>query len=200
MPKFWKSKNFSIYSAALFPLSLLYYLAYRIRCLVNIRPYKSQIPVVCVGNVTAGGSGKTPMAIEIAKILRDNGKTYCFLSRGYGGKIRGVAKLNAANISPYIVGDEAPLLYDYGDTFVSTKKAEGLKYINKYHKYDYIIVDDGIQNPTFFKDRTILMVYGEFGFGNGLMLPAGPLRETFSSVCSRHLDLVVIVGEDSHSI
>jgi tetraacyldisaccharide 4'-kinase len=140
------------------------------------------------------------MAIEIAKILRNNCKTHCFLSKGYGGKFRGVAKLDRTNRSAFLFGDEALLLCEYGDTFVSKDRVKGLKYINKHYSYDYIIVDDGLQNPTFAKDKTILMIYGEFGFGNGFLLPAGPLRETFSSACGRHVDLVVIVGRDKHNI
>jgi tetraacyldisaccharide 4'-kinase len=175
-------------------------LFYGIRCLINVKPYKSQIPLLCIGNLTAGGAGKTPMAIEIAKILRNSGRTYCFLNKGYGGNFKGVSKLTANNRNANIVGDEALLLCEYGDTFVSRSRVRGLKYINQHYKYDYILLDDGLQNPTFVKNKIILMIYGEFGFGNGLLLPAGPLRETFSRAVSRHIDLTVIVGKDSYGI
>jgi tetraacyldisaccharide 4'-kinase len=139
------------------------------------------------------------MAIEISKILKNNRKTYCFLSKGYGGKFEGVVKLSANNQSAYVVGDEALLLYEYGDMFVSNNRIKGLDYINKLYSYDYILVDDGLQNPTFVKNKTILVVYGEFGLGNGFLLPAGPLRETFFNI-QRRVDLVAIVGEDKYNI
>ncbi|GHU27080.1 tetraacyldisaccharide 4'-kinase [Bacilli bacterium] len=153
-----------------------------------------------MGGINVGGSGKTPVATEIARILKKNRKTYCFLTKGYGGTAKGVKKLGAYSNDVYIVGDEALLLFEHGDTFISKNRVAGLKYINDNHKYDYIIMDDGLQNPTFHKDINILVIDGEYGFGNGLVIPAGPLRESFSSANRNIINLVIIIGEDRQNI
>jgi tetraacyldisaccharide 4'-kinase len=137
--------------------------------------------VICVGNITAGGSGKTPIAIEIFKELENEDLKCCFLSKGYGGNFTGVVKLNN-NSTASEVGDEPMILYEYGDVFVSKNRIKGLKFINDNFKYNIIIMDDGLQNPTFTKAKSILVIDGDYGFGNNLILPAGPMRETFKSV------------------
>jgi tetraacyldisaccharide 4'-kinase len=149
-----------------------------------------------------GGSGKTSMAIEIAKILRDNYKSYCFLTRGYGGNnnARKILRVNEYNNSPHIVGDEALLLFEYGDTFVSRSKVRGLKYIDKHYDYDYVIVDDGLQNPTFIKSKKILVLNCEYESIDDSILPAGPLRESFSRALRRGINLVVLIGKDKNHI
>ncbi len=195
-PKFWKSINFI--SILLWPLSLLYFISYKIRCLINFRPYKSKIPIICIGNLIAGGSGKTPLAIEIAKILKNNNKNYCFLSKGYGGNFKGIKKVDI-NDNFLIVGDEALILVKYGDTFISKNRVKGLKYINENFNYDYIIMDDGLQNPTFLKHIVILVINGSFGFGNNMFLPAGPLRDRLKYIYNK-VDLVVINGDDEENI
>jgi tetraacyldisaccharide 4'-kinase len=188
-PKFWRSKNFL--SLVLFPLSLAYYFVYKLRIVANIRPYKSKIPTICVGNLTAGGSGKTPVCIEIAKFLKEKNKTFCFLSKGYGGKFDKIIKVT--NEDAKTVGDEPLILSNYGSVFVAKNRAEGLKYINNNFDYDYIIVDDGMQNPTFVKDKIILVADGIFGFGNGFILPAGPLRDKIKNVY-KTVDLAIIIN------
>lgn len=196
-PKFWFKKR-SIYSLILFPFSILYYFLYKMRYFFNRKPYCSGIPVICVGNINVGGSGKTPISIEIAKILLKNGKTFCFLSKGYGGNFKEVMKLDATSRAD-VVGDEPLLLRDYGDVFVSKNRVKGVRYINSGYNYDYIIMDDGLQNPTFIKNKSILVVDGIYGFDNGCLLPAGSLRETFRNV-SKRVDLVIIIGEDKYDI
>lgn len=187
-PLFWNKK--SIKSYLLLPLAYIYYMIYKIRCLINKTPYKSKIKVICIGNIVVGGAGKTPIAIEVAKICKENNKKFCFLSKGYGGNFKDVLKLDK-NSTSEIVGDEPLLLFKYGDVFVSKNRINGLKYIENNFNYDYIIVDDGLQNPTFYKDKIILVIDGNFGFGNGFILPAGPLRETFKNVYKK-TDLVII--------
>lgn len=196
-PKFW-AKNRSIYSIILFPFSILYYFLYKIRYFLNRKPYCSRIPVICIGNINVGGSGKTPVTIEVAKILLKNGKTFCFLSKGYGGNFKGVIKLDVDSRAD-VVGDEPLLLRDYGDVFVSKNRVKGLRCINNEYNYDYIIMDDGLQNPTFVKNKSVLVIDGVYGFGNGCLLPAGSLRETFRNVFKR-IDVVIIIDEDQHCL
>lgn len=196
-PDFWQKSNFL--SVLLYPFSMIYYALYKLRCILNAKPYRSKIPVICVGNITAGGSGKTPVVIEIANILKKNNKNFCFLSKGYGGNFEDVKEVDSDN--SIIFGDEPVILKEFGDVFVSKDRVIGLKYINNLidKNYDYIIVDDGLQNPTFFKNRSILVIDGEYGFGNGNILPAGPLREKFNNIISR-IDFVIIIGEDKYNI
>ncbi|MDR0571326.1 MAG: tetraacyldisaccharide 4'-kinase [Rickettsiales bacterium] len=194
-PKFWSSKNFL--SLTLYPLSLIYYFFYKVRIAINRRPYRSKIPVICVGNLIAGGSGKTPVCIEIAKFLKAKNKTFCFLSKGYNGKFSGVVE--AAGKKAEAVGDEPLILSNYGPTFVAKSRVNGLKYINNNFDYDYIIIDDGMQNPTFVKNKIILVIDGIFGFGNGFILPAGALRDKIKNVY-KTIDFVVIINATSKVI
>lgn len=187
-PRFWNNKN--IVAFLLLPLSILYYFIYKLRCFVNFNPYNSKIPAICIGNIVAGGAGKTPTAIEIAKMLKKNNKTFCFLSKGYGGRFDGVVKLDNNSITE-VVGDEPLLLFEFGDVFVSKNRVDGLKYINSNYDYDYIIIDDGLQNPTFVKDKIVLVIDGNFGFGNGFILPAGALRDKFKNI-HKKVDVVVL--------
>lgn len=193
-PIFWDNKN--VVSYILYPFSIIYYVLHKLRCFININPYKSKIKTICIGNLIAGGAGKTPVAIEVAKYLKSKNKTFCFLSKGYGGNFENVIKLNE-NSNSDLVGDEPLILYNYGDVFVSKNRVSGLKYINDNFDYDYIIIDDGLQNPTFIKDKRILVIDGNFGFGNGFILPSGPMRDKINK---DHYDLVVINGEDKHNV
>ena len=195
-PKFWSSVN--LISILLYPLSLLYYLCYKIRILLNQKPYISKIPIICVGNLIAGGSGKTPICVEVAKMLKQKNKSFCFLSRGYGGTFKNVVKVQVDN-SPQYVGEEPMILANYGDAFVSKNKVAGLKFINKNFNYDFIIMDDGLQNPTFKKDKIILVLDGGFGFGNGFIFPAGALRDKIQNIYTT-IDLAIIIGEDKQNI
>ncbi len=196
-PNFWRTNN--ILSIVLKPFGILYYFLYKLRCSANVKPYKSKIPVVCVGNIITGGSGKTPIAIELANILKGKKKKFCFLSKGYGGKFSGVKEVDSDNAR--IFGDEPIILREYGDVFVSKNRVAGLKYINDLmdRDYDYIIIDDGLQNPTFYKNKSIVVVDGEYGLGNGNIFPSGPLREKFEDIVSK-VSCVIIVGEDKHDI
>lgn len=196
-PNFWQTDN--ILSIILKPLGILYYFFYKLRCLVNVKPYKSKIPVICIGNVIVGGSGKTPIAIELANILKEKKKKFCFLSKGYCGKFSGVKEVDSNNAE--IFGDEPIILKEYGDVFVSKNRVAGLKYINDLinRSYDYIIVDDGLQNPTFQKNKSIVVVDGEYGLGNGNIFPSGPLREKFEDIVPK-AGCVIIIGEDKYDI
>ncbi len=144
-------------------------------------PYQSKLPVVCVGNFTAGGTGKTPLALEVARLLRLAGETPIFLSRGYGGKLKGPHRVAYGSDRAKDVGDEVRLLARDGEAFVARDRAAGARAIETTVASgvcagSVIIMDDGLQNPSLIKDFTIAVVDGGRGFGNGAVLPAGPLR------------------------
>jgi len=197
-PNFWKNKN--IVSLILYPLSVIYYGMYKLRVLINASPYKSKIPLICIGNTVTGGAGKTPFAIELGKILNKNKIKFAYLSKGYGGNFEGFMKVNFKKHNSNLVGDESLLLSEISDTFICKNRVDGLKKLNQSGaKYKYIIMDDGLQNPTFKKDFGILVIDGNYGLGNGFILPAGALREgLFDSL--KKVQLVILMGKDKFNL
>jgi tetraacyldisaccharide 4'-kinase len=189
-PAFWYERRFSPLTAALLPLSWVWALAARVRTRVAL-PYKASIPVVCVGNVTVGGAGKTPAAIALMYAM--GAHKPCFLTRGYRGRVKSAALVPAdARAEDY--GDEAVLLSRHAATIVARKRKGGLK-LAEQMGFDLVIADDGFQNPGFFKTRSVLVFDGAVGTGNGACLPAGPMRESLHSALPR-ADAALIVGDD----
>lgn len=143
--------------------------------------YASSCFVICIGNITAGGTGKTPSAAALMALIKAKRlfKKPCFLMRGYGGNIKAplfVGDQHNAND----VGDEALLLKHHADVVISKNRKDGLKLIEE-HGYDCVIMDDGLQNQTIRKDFSILVTHAQKGFGNNKTIPAGPLREPLHS-------------------
>ena len=136
-------------------------------------PYRSRLPVVCIGNFTAGGGGKTPTAIAIAALLKELGAKPAFLTRGYGGASKGPVLVKPGD-SATQVGDEPLLLADAAPTMVSADRPAGAKAIEATDA-SVIVMDDGFQNPSLAKDLSLVVVDGGVGVGNGLIIPAGPL-------------------------
>ena len=140
-------------------------------------PYRSRLPVICVGNFTSGGTGKTPLAIFIANLVKENGGSPCFLTRGYGGSERGPAWVESGIGTATRFGDEPLLLAKIAPTLVARNRAAGARVIEADARgITAIIMDDGLQNPALAKDLAIAVVDAERGFGNGEVIPAGPLR------------------------
>ncbi len=194
-PEFWqKNKG---WSEILFPFSALYYLSVLARGKLA-RPKKADIPVICVGNVVAGGAGKTPVAIEVGKILKEQGVSFAFISRGYGGLLDGPVEVNPDEHTAEEVGDEPLLLARTAPCIVSKNRLAG---INKAAENGakLAILDDGLQNPSVIKDFSLLVIDGLYGIGNGYLLPAGPLRDKLDNTL-RKSDMAVLVGEDKHNI
>lgn len=178
-PKFWYKKH-SWRGCLLWPLSLLYLIGRQIHVFAR-KTYNAPIPVICVGNLTTGGAGKTPIAIAIMRLVKEQKlfKNPVFLSRGYGGD------------EEILLGREAPVI-------VNANRVEGAHQAVKQNA-DLIIMDDGFQNNTLHKDLNILVINGYDGFGNGLALPAGPLRELKNAAISR-ADIIAFTGHDRHGI
>jgi tetraacyldisaccharide 4'-kinase len=135
---------------------------------------RAGVPVVCIGNFTLGGAGKTPLALAIADLLIATGHTPAFLTRGYGGSQKGPLVVVAGALADE-VGDEALLLAQKAMTVVSADRPAGAT-LAVAQGASIIIMDDGFQNPSLYKDCAIIAVDGETGIGNGLTFPAGPLR------------------------
>lgn len=192
-PSFWKEKD-SFLAKSLFLPSKIFEMMARINAKIQKnREYSPKLTVICVGNVTVGGAGKTPIAIAIAKMLLNEQKKVAFLSRGYKGRLdKVVVDSNFHTASD--VGDEPLLLCNSAPVIVSKNRAEGAKIAEKMG-IDFLIMDDGFQNFTIRKDISILVFDGVFGIGNGLILPAGPMREKLDNALAR-ADFVVISNED----
>jgi tetraacyldisaccharide 4'-kinase len=175
-PSWWYASRQTGLATCLKPLAALYgYTA--IRRYHRGSPYRSRLPVVCVGNFTAGGTGKTPLAIHLCERLAAAGHAPVALTRGYGGRLAGPYWVNAASDAARDVGDEALLLARAAPTLVARDRRAGACAIETGpHSATAIIMDDGLQNPALAKDLTIAVVDGCRGLGNGLIMPAGPLR------------------------
>jgi tetraacyldisaccharide 4'-kinase len=140
-------------------------------------PYRSRLPVICVGNFTAGGTGKTPLAIYICEHLKRVGHEPVALTRGYGGNLEGPYWVNAGTDQARDVGDEALLLARVAPTQLARNRQQGARAIETGpHPATVIVMDDGLQNPKLAKDFSIALVDGVRGIGNGMVIPAGPLR------------------------
>jgi len=178
-------------AALLAPLGWLYgaSVAFKAR---TARPFDPGMPVICVGNLTAGGSGKTPIAIAIAEMLRARGHKPYFLTRGYGGSEHGPA-LASRGHSAAVMGDEALLLARTAPTIVARDRAAGAR-LAKEKGATVIVMDDGHQNFSLRKALSLVVVDAETGFGNGYQIPAGPLREPVAQGLTR-ADAVIFVGD-----
>ena len=154
---------------------------------------RAPVPVVCVGNFTAGGAGKTPTAIKVAALLREGGHSPAFLTRGYGGRLPGPVRVDAAVHDAGDVGDEPLLLARACPTVVARDRPAGAR-LAAQDGASVIVMDDGLQNPSLAKDLALAVVDGATGIGNGLGLPAGPLRAPLWAQW-RKVDAVIVVGE-----
>ena len=193
-PGFWRQKGGL--SMALAPIGRAYAMAGRISRLRT--PWRAPIPVVCVGNVVVGGAGKTPLALSIGARLIARGRATHFLTRGYGGRLKGPIRVDKDQYDVRDVGDEALLLADVAPTWVSGDRAAAARTAIDAGA-DVLVMDDGMQNSTLVKTNTFLVVDGEYGFGNEEIIPAGPLRETVADALERTNE-VVIVGPDESEL
>ena len=197
-PEFWAGDgNGKALGLLLAPLGMAYDLAGRLRRAL-VSPVNPGVPVICIGNLVAGGAGKTPIAMAIAARLRERGRGPHLLTRGYGGQEKGPLRVDRFRHDVGDVGDEALLLAKVAPTWVARDRrtaargavATGAK---------TLILDDGFQNPRLAKDLSILVVDGAYGFGNGRVIPAGPLREPPRRGLGR-ADAVVLMGEDERGL
>jgi tetraacyldisaccharide 4'-kinase len=190
-PKFWYVKKDTFFSRILFPLSLIFRLGTKIRNVISYS-HSFSIPIICVGNIVVGGAGKTPVSLKIGKILKKAGYKPHFISKGYAGIIKTTTLVESWH-SPQSVGDESLMLSEVAPTWIGIKRNRSIQ-LAKEHGGDCIIMDDGFQNPTIYKDFSIIVINSSQEFGNKRVMPSGPLRESIRRGLSR-TNLIIVIGK-----
>jgi tetraacyldisaccharide 4'-kinase len=189
-PPFWWRRR-GVAAAMLSPLAAIYG-AVASRRLRQAGAHPG-VPVVCIGNPTVGGAGKTPAALAVARMLRADGQTPLFLSRGYGGALSGPVRVDPVKHRASEVGDEPLLLARTATTIVARDRVAGAQ-VAAATGASVIIMDDGFQNPSLAKDFSVLVVDANRGVGNGCVIPAGPLRAPLDAQFDRAHALIVVGG------
>lgn len=200
-PEFWNIRDGRDSAPAirtlLKPISWIYEWA-SARRIKTTQSYNSGIPVICVGNVTLGGTGKTPVAAYLLHSLRRMGINVVGLSRGYGGQEKGPIPVQRHHTAVN-VGDEPLLLARNAPVWVSAGRDDGARAAVSYGA-EVIVMDDGHQNPSLQKDLSLIVVDAEVGFGNGCVFPAGPLREKLSASLERADAVILMKPEPGYEI
>jgi tetraacyldisaccharide 4'-kinase len=156
--------------------------------------WQAPVPVICIGNAVVGGSGKTPVVLDFASRLAARGVAVHCLTRGHGGAARGVTRVDPACQTAADVGDEALLLAEAAPTWAGVDRAAAARAAVAAGA-QALVMDDGLQNPSLEKTASLLVIDGAAGFGNGRLLPAGPLREPVARAAAR-CRAAIMIGAD----
>lgn len=197
-PSFWYKSQPTLCAKLLSPLSSLYAVGARIHR-SHSTPARLNAPIICIGNLVAGGSGKTPTSIALMKILSDSHLflSPAFVTRSYKSKIEGPERVDTQSNDIYW-GDEATLLSRHGPTYIALNRFEGAEQAI-FNGADVILLDDGLQNYSLEKDISFAVIDGQTGFGNGQVIPAGPLRQKLEDGLEM-ADAFILIGEDKTDV
>jgi tetraacyldisaccharide 4'-kinase len=191
-PQFWWRPEAGGAALLLWPVARLWG-AVAVWRMAKPPTYRPPVPVICVGNFTVGGAGKTPTVIALARIARGRGLKPGLLASGYGGKAKGPVVVDPTAHKAENVGDEALLLAAVAPTVVARDRAEGARQLVG-EGVDIIIMDDGFQNPSVARDLSLVAVDASLGIGNGRTVPSGPMRAPLKPQL-RRADALLVIGE-----
>lgn len=193
-PKFWQKRNIIAY--LLLPISLIYQFLGYLRASLA-RPIMLPAKVICVGNCSVGGTGKTQIVMYLAKLLKAKNINFVIVTKAYGSRLKSATIVHKEHTA-LEVGDESLILAKYG-TVIATKNIKQIVPLIHKLKPSIIIIDDFLQNPHFHKDVTIISVDGGRLFGNGFLIPAGPLRE-YPDKALDAADLIFLVSSVDNKV
>lgn len=191
-PRFWYQPK-GLFSTVLAPLGWLYAIGTARR--LRAASYRASVPVICIGNINVGGTGKTPTTIALAQKLISMGIEPHVVSRGYGGRLEGPVRVVERTHTAHDVGDEPLLIAAFTPTWIAKDRAKGVKAAEAAGA-EIILLDDGFQNPAVHKNISIVVLDAKRGFGNGAVMPAGPLREPVETGLKR-ADFVLTIGDQN---
>lgn len=196
-PAFWWETSPSLLAQCLRPAGALYGAVASRR--MGRAGDRAALPVICIGNFTVGGAGKTPTALAVARLLREAGERPAFLTRGYGGRLAGPVRVEAHHEAAD-VGDEPLLLARAAPTIVSRDRVAGARLAAELGA-SVVVMDDGLQNPSLHKDMALAVVDGATGLGNALPFPSGPLRAPMGRQwAAAHAVLIIGPGEPGGAV
>ena len=194
-PKFWRQGGNPVLPALLSPISAIVAAATARRMAQD--GWRAPVPVICCGNLTVGGAGKTTMALDLVARLLMQGRRVHVLLRGYGGSSSGVHRVGADDTAS-LVGDEARLLAAMAPTWIGGDRAASARAAIAAGA-EVLVMDDGLQNPTLRKTLSLMVIDGGYGFGNRRVMPAGPLRETVAAGATR-CHAAILIGVDETGV
>jgi tetraacyldisaccharide 4'-kinase len=193
-PGFWAQPP-GLLAELLLPAGIAWDAAGRLRRAMA-RPYFSPVPVVCVGNLVAGGAGKTPIVLALAVALMGRSVSVHIVTRGYGGRLRGPVRVDLTCHDAAAVGDEAVLLARHTPCWIARDRAAGVRAAVAAGART-VLLDDGFQNASVAKTLSLVVVDAAYGFGNGRVIPAGPLRESLRGGLARADAVVLLQGDEA---
>jgi len=193
-PLFWE-KPPGLTAHLLAPASTVWSAAGRLRRALA-QPYHPAVPVVCVGNLVAGGAGKTPVALALSAWLQQRKIAVHVVSRGYGGRLRGPVQVDPARHDAVAVGDEALLHAARSPSWIARDRVAGVAAAVAAGA-QLVLLDDGFQNPTVAKTLSVIVIDAAYGLGNSRVIPAGPLREAFGDGLARADAVMLLAGSEA---
>ena len=187
-----------IFIIFLIPLSFIYLVIFFLIKFLKSQKKKFDVQIICFGNINTGGTGKTSTILSLLDLLKPHRRNIVVLLRGYKSEAQSIMKVNIDD-DPYVVGDEALLYATKVCTYIGKNRSNAIEKLINQENPDLILLDDGFQDNSLFKNLNFLVVNGSRGFGNNLVLPAGPLREPVQQAI-RKSDGLILIGYDERNI